>query len=132
MAMTQLEDFPFSSDVLYVNNEWWADSDDEQFGPSHFRDLVALALHRLVQNPYWTRLWIIQEVAVSPTASMLDWGDSSASLQTILTLADIFCNKVFGGDTLSSHMANDNVTYLSLESPVTRQEDPRMFKVRLP
>ena len=76
-----LEDFPFSSDVLYFDNEWWADSDDdEEFGPPHFRDLVAMALRHLVQNPYWTRLWIIQELAVSPTSSKLDWGDSSVSL----------------------------------------------------
>jgi hypothetical protein len=52
----ELEDFPFSNDVLYLDNEWWADSDNEEFGPSHFRDLVALALCRLVQNPYWTCL----------------------------------------------------------------------------
>ena len=30
----ELKDFPFSSDVLYFDNEWWADSDDEEeFGP---------------------------------------------------------------------------------------------------
>jgi hypothetical protein len=111
----ELEDFPFSSDVLYFDNEWWADSDDdEEFGPLHFRDLVALALHRLVQNPYWTRLWIIQELAVSLTASTLDWGDSSVSLQTVLTLADIFCNKVLDGGTLSSHMVNEILPCLHL------------------
>ena len=49
----ELEDFPFSSDVLYFNNEWWADSnDDKEFRPPYFRDLIALALYRLVQNPY--------------------------------------------------------------------------------
>jgi hypothetical protein len=101
----ELEDFPFSGDVLYFNNEWWADSDDEEeFGPPYFRDLVALALYRLVQNPYWTRLWIIQELAVSPTTSTLDWGDSSVSLQTVLTLADIFYNRVLDGGILSSHV----------------------------
>jgi hypothetical protein len=61
----ELEDFPFSSDVLYFDNEWWADSDNnEEFGPPHFRNHVALGLRHLVQNPYWTRLWIIQELAV--------------------------------------------------------------------
>jgi hypothetical protein len=45
----ELEDFPFSSDVLYFDNEWWANSDnDEEFGPLPFRDLVALALRHLV------------------------------------------------------------------------------------
>ena len=104
----ELEGFPFSSDVLYFDNEWWADSDDdEEFGPPRFRDLVTLAHRHLVQNPYWTRLWIIQELAVSPTSSTLDWGDSSVSLRTVLTLADIFCNKVLDGGTLSSHMVNE-------------------------
>jgi hypothetical protein len=102
-----LEDFPFSSDVLYFDNEWWADSDnEEEFGPPHFRDLVALALRHLVQNLVWTRLWIIQGLAVSPTASMLDLGNASVSLQTVLTLADIFCDKVLDRSTLSSHMVN--------------------------
>jgi hypothetical protein len=41
----ELEDFPFSSDILYFDNEWWANSDnDEEFGPPHFRDLVTMAL----------------------------------------------------------------------------------------
>lgn len=40
----ELKGFPFSGDVLHFDNEWWADSDDEdEFGPSHFRDLVAVA-----------------------------------------------------------------------------------------
>ncbi|KID94864.1 heterokaryon incompatibility protein, partial [Metarhizium majus ARSEF 297] len=56
----ELEDF-FSSDVLYFDNEWWADSDDEdEFGPPHFRDLVAIALLRLFQNPYWSRLTLMR------------------------------------------------------------------------
>ena len=103
----KLEDF-FSRDVLFFDDEWWADSDDDsEFGPPHFRDLVALALLRLVQKPYWTRLWIIQDLAVSPLPSTLHWGDSSVPLQTVLTLADIFCNKVLDGGSLSSHIVNE-------------------------
>jgi hypothetical protein len=46
-----------SSQGIYFDNEWWADSDDEdEIGPPHSRDLVAVAL---------SRLWIIQELAVS-------------------------------------------------------------------
>lgn len=103
----ELEDF-FSSDVLYFDNEWWADSDDEdEFGPPHFRDLVAMALLRLFQNPYWSRLWTIQELAVSPRSSTLRWGNSSVSVQTVLTLADIFCKKFLDDGTLDSHLVNE-------------------------
>lgn len=90
----ELEGFPFLGDVLYFNNEWWADLDDEdEFGPLHFRNLVAIALFCLAQNLYQTRLQIIQELVVSPIRSMLDQGDSSMPLQVVLTLADIFYNK---------------------------------------
>lgn len=69
----ELDGLPLSRDVLYFDNEWWADSDNEdEFRPSHFRDLVAMALFHLCRNPYWTRLWIIQELAVSPIRSTLD------------------------------------------------------------
>ncbi|KAL5407035.1 hypothetical protein PMIN04_011845 [Paraphaeosphaeria minitans] len=99
----ELEGLPLSGDVLYFDNEWWADSDDEdEFGPSHFRDLVAMALFHLCGNPYWTRLWIIQELAVSPIRSTLDWGDSSVPLRVVLALADISCNKIFDGSILDS------------------------------
>ncbi|KAH9211167.1 hypothetical protein DL95DRAFT_465154 [Leptodontidium sp. 2 PMI_412] len=111
----ELEGFPFSGDVLYFDNEWWADSDDEdEFGPPHFRDLVAVALLRLAQNPYWTRLWIIQELAVSPIRSTLDWGDSSVPLRVVLTLADIFCNKILDGSTLDSRAVARMSPYLQL------------------
>ena len=87
-----------SQEMSFFDDEWWADSDDDsEFGPRHFRDLVALALLRLVQNPYWTHLWIIHELAVSPIPSTLHWGDSSVPFQTVLTLADIFCDKVLDG-----------------------------------
>jgi len=99
----ELEGLPLSRDVLYFDNEWWADSDDEDgFGPSHFRDLVAIALFYLCGNPYWTRLWIIQELAVCPIRSTLDWGDSSVPLRVVLTLADISCNKIFDSSILDS------------------------------
>ena len=111
----ELEGFPFSGDVLYFDNEWLADSDDEdEFGPSHFRDLVAVVLLLLAQNPYWTRLWIIQELAVSPIRSTLHWGDSSVSLRVVLTLADIFCNKILDGGTLDSRAVARMSPYLQL------------------
>ncbi|MCJ1386334.1 hypothetical protein MMC17_009460 [Xylographa soralifera] len=92
----ELEGFPFSGDVLYFDNEWWADSDDEdEFGPPYFRDLVS-------------------ELAVSPIRSILDWGDSSVSLRVVLTLADIFCNKILDGGTLDSPAVARMSPYLQL------------------
>ena len=91
------------------------DSDDEdEFGPPHFRDLVTLALSRLAQNPYWTRLWIIQELAVSPIRSTLDWGNSSVPLRVVLTLADIFCNNILDGSVLDSRVVAKISPYLQL------------------
>ena len=111
----ELEGFPFSGDVLYFDNEWWADSDDsDEFGPPHFRDLVALALFPLAQNQYWTRLWIIQELAVSPIRSTLDWGNSSVPLRVVLTLADIFCNNILDGSALDSRAVTKISPYLQL------------------
>jgi hypothetical protein len=41
----ELEGFPFLGDVLYFDNEWWADLDDEdEFGPPYLCDLVFVAL----------------------------------------------------------------------------------------
>lgn len=46
----ELEGLPLSGDVLYFDNEWWADSDNEdEFGPSHFRDLIA----KSTLSPLW-------------------------------------------------------------------------------
>jgi hypothetical protein len=127
----ELEDFPFSSDVLYFGNEWWADSDDDkEFGSPYFRDLVALALRYLVQNPYWTRLWIIQELAVGPASSTLDWGDSSVPLLIVLILADIFCDKVLDGGTLSSNMVNKISPYLHLLNSIGQWQRSRVLSNR--
>ncbi|KAI1144792.1 heterokaryon incompatibility protein-domain-containing protein [Nemania diffusa] len=92
----ELEDFHFSKDVLYFDNEWQPDSDadDEEEGIPRFRDVMAAALFGLAGNPYWTRLWIIQELAVSPLRSTVHMGNSSLSLRALLTLASIIDNKV--------------------------------------
>ena len=73
-----------------------------------------MALFRLAQNLYWTRLWIIQELAVSPIRSTLDWGDSSVPLRVVLTLADIFCNKILDGSTLDPRAVARMSPYLQL------------------
>jgi hypothetical protein len=111
----KLEGFPFSGDVLYFDNEWQADSDDkDEFGPPHFRDLFSVVLFRLAQNPCWTRLWIIQELAVSLIRSTLDWGDLSVSLSVVLILVNIFCNKILDGGTLDSRPVARMSPYLQL------------------
>ena len=109
----ELEDF-FSREMSCF---LWTDSDDDsEFGPRHFRDLVALALLRLVQNPYWTHLWIIHELAVSPIPSTLHWGDSSVPLQTVLTLAHIFCKKVLDGGSFEFSRGERNFAATSIEN----------------
>ncbi|KAI0914716.1 heterokaryon incompatibility protein-domain-containing protein [Ustulina deusta] len=113
----KLEGFPFSEDVLYFDNEWSADSDaddEDEVGPPRFRDVVALTLFRLAQNPYWTRLWVIQELAVSPIRSTVNWGNSSVSLRVVLTLAGIFCNNILDGSALDSRVVTIISPFLQL------------------
>ncbi|KAI0551613.1 heterokaryon incompatibility protein-domain-containing protein [Xylaria curta] len=112
----ELEDFPFSEDALYFDNEWCAnsDADDEEVGPPRFLDFVALTLFRLAQNQYWTRLWIIQELAVSPSRSTVNWGNSSVSLRVVLTLASIFCDNILDGSALDSRVVTETSPFLQL------------------
>ena len=59
-------------DVLTFDQYHWADSDDEDefgFGGQHLRDLVSVELWQMFQKEYWSRLWIIQELVVSPITS---------------------------------------------------------------
>ncbi|KAI1739551.1 heterokaryon incompatibility protein-domain-containing protein [Xylaria scruposa] len=113
----ELEGFPFSEDALYFDNEWLADSDadnEDEVGPPRFRDVVALTLFRLAQNRYWTRLWIIQELAISPSRSTVNWGNSSISLRVVLTLASIFCNNILDGIASDSRVVTDMSPFLQL------------------
>lgn len=62
-------EFSISED-LYFNDKCWASSDHDchEIRPPYFWDLVSVALHLLLQNLYWARLWIVQELAVSSSA----------------------------------------------------------------
>ncbi|KAI0438720.1 heterokaryon incompatibility protein-domain-containing protein [Xylaria telfairii] len=93
----ELVGFPFPEDALYFD-------DKDKVAPPRFRDVVALTLFRLAQNPYWTRLWIIQELAVSPIRSTVNWGNSSVPLRAVLTLAGIFCNNILNNSALDSRV----------------------------
>ncbi|KAJ8123774.1 hypothetical protein ONZ43_g350 [Nemania bipapillata] len=113
----ELEGFPFSEDAVYFSNKWWTgpDADDEdEVGTPSFRDVVALALFRLAQNPYWTRLWIIQELAVSPIRSTINWGNSRMSLRVVPTLADIFCSNILDSSALDSRVVTVISPFLRL------------------
>jgi hypothetical protein len=80
-------------EVLFDDDDnSWTDSDDEDdfgFGRQHFRDLVRVELMFMFQKKYWSRLWIIQELAVSPTTSIIHWGDSTFHLLTLQAVGDI-------------------------------------------
>lgn len=59
-------------DELVFDDVHYADSDDEDdfgFGSPHLRDLVYSELMLMFQKDYWSRLWIIQELAVSSMTS---------------------------------------------------------------
>lgn len=60
------------TDVLVFDKSHRADSDDEDefgFGDLHLRDSVCAELWVLFRKKYWSRLWVIQELAVSPKTS---------------------------------------------------------------
>jgi hypothetical protein len=79
-------------DELVFDQYHYADSDDEDdfgFGSLHLRDLVCVELMQMFQKEYWSRLWIIQELAVSCMTSTVHWGESVFRLSTLRTIADI-------------------------------------------
>lgn len=79
-------------EVLVFDQYHWADSDDEDdfgFGGPHLRDLVRVELWQMLKKEYWSRLWIIQELAVSSMTSIVHWGESVFRLSTLRAIADI-------------------------------------------
>ncbi|KAI5864418.1 heterokaryon incompatibility protein-domain-containing protein [Durotheca rogersii] len=88
----RLMDLVEDTDVLVFNQYHWADSDDEDefgFGKPHLRDIVLVELMLLFRKEYWSRLWIIQELAVSPTTSVVHWGESTFHLSTLQAVGEI-------------------------------------------
>jgi hypothetical protein len=43
----------------------------------------------MFKKEYWSRLWIIQELAVSSMTSIVHWGESVSRLSTLRAIADI-------------------------------------------
>ncbi|KAK7997624.1 hypothetical protein PG989_005664 [Apiospora arundinis] len=85
----QLHGLTEGVDVLVFDQYYWADSDDSDdsdelgFGELHLRDSVCTELWMIFHREYWSRLWVIQELAVSPTTSTVMWGDSTVHLSTL-------------------------------------------------
>ncbi|KAJ5547832.1 heterokaryon incompatibility protein-domain-containing protein [Penicillium frequentans] len=50
---------------------------------------VCAELWVVFRMKYWSRLWVVQELVVSPTTSKLRWDKTPIHLSTIQTLADI-------------------------------------------
>lgn len=88
----QLMELVEGVDVLVFDQYHWADSDDEDelgFGKQHLRDIVRVELWLLFRKEYWSRLWIIQELAVSPMTSTVHWGESTFYLSTFQAVGEI-------------------------------------------
>lgn len=106
-------------DVPVFDQYRWVDSDDEDdFGVDgqHLRDLTSVELSMLLREDYWSRLWIIQELAVSPTTSMIRWGDTILHLSTVQAVATILLAH------LESRRASD--------SPLWQKSDPGLDLLR--
>ncbi|KAK4171112.1 heterokaryon incompatibility protein-domain-containing protein [Triangularia setosa] len=79
-------------DVLVFDQFYWEDSDDsDDFGSGrvHLRDVLAMELMQLFRKRYWSRLWVIQELAVSPTTSTVWWGKLTFDLSTLQAVCEI-------------------------------------------
>ncbi|KAK0647075.1 heterokaryon incompatibility protein-domain-containing protein [Cercophora newfieldiana] len=87
MAMVQ------DVEVLVFDQVYWAGESDEEdelgVGKLHLRNLVAAELTGLFQKGYWSRLWAIQELAVSPTMSMVQWGEMILHLSTLQAVCEL-------------------------------------------
>ncbi|KAI3393045.1 hypothetical protein diail_4784 [Diaporthe ilicicola] len=95
-----VEDIEF----LVFDDQYWADSDEEDelgSGNLHLRDIVSTELMQLFQKTYWSRLWIVQELAVSPTTSVVYWGESTFYLSTLQVVCEIVSAQPASGQSLN-------------------------------
>lgn len=94
-------------DILVFDQYHWADSDDEDdsgFGELHLRDMVFGELWMIFRKEYWSPLWVIQELAVSPTTSKVHWADSTFTLSTLQAAGDILLGYSTSGKSLNSNV----------------------------
>lgn len=97
----QLRELVEDVDVLVFDQYHWADSDDEDdygFGTLHLRDIVRVELWQMLLKKYWSRLWIIQELAVSPSTSTVHWEGCWFQLSTLQAIGDILLAHTGSGD----------------------------------
>ncbi|KFY50794.1 hypothetical protein V495_00091 [Pseudogymnoascus sp. VKM F-4514 (FW-929)] len=88
----QLKELVEDVDELVFDHYYYADSDDDDelgFGRLHLRDIVRVELSFMFRKEYWSRLWVIQELTVSPTTSTVHWGESVFYLSTLQAVGDI-------------------------------------------
>jgi hypothetical protein len=88
----QLKELVEDVDELVFDQCNCADSDDDDelgFGRLHLCDIVRVELSFMFRKEYWSRLWIIQELTVSPTTSTVHWGESVFYLSTLQAVGDI-------------------------------------------
>ena len=57
----------------------------------------------LFRKKYWSRLWIIQELAVSPTTSTVHWGESTLYLSTLQAVGEILSSFSKSGQSYSEN-----------------------------
>ncbi|KAJ5929094.1 heterokaryon incompatibility protein-domain-containing protein [Penicillium verhagenii] len=88
-------------DVLIFDQFHWTDSDDDDdygLDGCHLSDSVCFDLMMLFRKNYWSRLWIIQELAVCPVASKVYWGDSTFDISTLQVLCEILSPMIMSGE----------------------------------
>ncbi|KAH8589214.1 hypothetical protein B0O99DRAFT_600163 [Bisporella sp. PMI_857] len=88
----QLMELGEDVDERVFDQDYYADSDDKdevRFSRQHLRDIVQVQLWLMFRKEYWSRLWIIQELAVSPMTSTVHRGESVFHLSTLQAIGDI-------------------------------------------
>jgi hypothetical protein len=108
--------------VLVFDQYHWADSaDEDEFGfvEQHLRDIVRVELWMMLRKEYWSRLWVIQELAVSPTTSTVRWGDSTFQLSTLQAVGNILLTHSASGQPLNSEIWKELKIKLDLLAFIT-------------
>lgn len=76
--------------MVFDEYEFPQPSDDQWlYNLEASQEEVCMELWALFKQEYWSRLWVIQELAFSPTTTKVQWGKTPIRLSTIQTLADI-------------------------------------------
>lgn len=88
----QLRELVNDVSVLVFDQFHWGESDDEDdfgLGQLHLRDMVRMEMWKMLRKEYWSRLWIIQELAVSPTTATVCCGGSTLDLSTLQAVGHV-------------------------------------------